>query len=166
LRQRREDVPALAENALRRADPQRQWILSLGVRRMLLSPSLGWSGNMRQLERVVIRARARALARDPEASELVPEHFEARDLDGISPSDASTSTSSPPAESEPSAAAWQQLQAARARLDEAEQMLVRRALSDASGVVAQAARTLGVARTTLSSRLDVLGLRGRGKVEG
>ena len=43
--------------------------------------------------------------------------------------------------------------------------MVRRALADAKGVVAQAARTLGIARTTLSSRLDMLGLRGRGKVD-
>ncbi len=45
------------------------------------------------------------------------------------------------------------------------QEMIRRALSEAGGVDAQAARSLGIARTTLVSRLDVLGLRGRAKPE-
>jgi transcriptional regulator with GAF, ATPase, and Fis domain len=167
LRQRREDLPALAESTLRRADPKRTWKLSLGVRRLLLSPSLEWSGNVRQLERVVFRARERALSRDPEATELVPDHFEARDLDGVSPSEAAAiSQRAPePQGDEAAAAGWQRIQAERARLDEAEQAILRRALQDHSGVVAHTARALGVARTTLASRLDVLGLRGVGKSE-
>jgi transcriptional regulator with GAF, ATPase, and Fis domain len=173
LRQRREDVPALAESTLLRADPKRRWSLSVETRRLLLSPSLEWSGNIRQLERVVLRARERALQRDPEATELLPGHFEARDLDGVSPTEAASpssqarrATEQAVADETPSAAAWQRLQAGRSRIDEAEVAMVRRALADANGVVAQAARTLGVARTTLSSRLDILGLRNRGKTEG
>ena len=168
LRQRREDIPSLAEGALRRSDPKRSWTLSVGVRRLLVAPTIAWSGNVRQLERVVLRARERAILRDPEATELVPEHFEARDLDGASPALAARSELVPDAapSAEPSPSAWQSLQAARARLDEAEQEMVRRALGEANGVVAQAARTLGIARTTLASRLDVLGLRGRGNREG
>jgi len=137
----------------------------------LLSTQLEWSGNIRHLERVVLRARERAIQRDPEATELLPEHFEARDLDGVSPTEAASepTTSRPapaPANEPPSATAWQRLQANRAKIDEAEVAMVRRALADANGVVAQAARTLGIARTTLSSRLDILGLRGRGKSDG
>jgi transcriptional regulator with GAF, ATPase, and Fis domain len=170
LRERREDVPALAEGTLRRADRRRSWTLSVGARRLLLSPQVEWSGNIRHLERVVLRARERAIQRDPEANELLPEHFEARDLDGVSPTEASSEpTSRPPpapANEPPSATAWQRLQANRAKIDEAEVAMVRRALTDANGVVAQAARTLGIARTTLSSRLDILGLRSRGKTDG
>jgi transcriptional regulator with GAF, ATPase, and Fis domain len=101
-------------------------------------------------------------------TELLPEHFEARELDGASPSLADrpepgeAAGGNPP----PSPSAWQSLETARAQLDEAEQEMVRRALGEANGVVAQAARTLGIARTTLSSRLDVLGLRGRGNRDG
>ena len=139
------------------------------MRRLLLSPSLEWSGNVRQLERVVLRARERALLRDPEATELVPEHFEARDLDGVSPSDAAVSSARAPATEasagETPASTWQRLQGDRARIDEAEQAVVRRAMADAGGVVAQAARSLGIARTTLSSRLDMLGMRTRKKGE-
>jgi len=38
--------------------------------------------------------------------------------------------------------------------------LLREALGRSDGVVARAARELGMARTTLSSRIDALGLRG------
>jgi transcriptional regulator with GAF, ATPase, and Fis domain len=168
LRMRREDIPALAESVLRRADPKRGWTLSVETRRMLLSDALEWSGNMRQVERVVFRVKDRALGRDPETTELVPAHFEARDLDGVSPDVAKAAPSSSKAEeTKPDpATAWQRLQAERARVDESEKEIVRRALADAGGVVAHAARTLGIARTTLSSRLDLLGLRGYGKGEG
>ena len=64
------------------------------------------------------------------------------------------------------ASAWQRFQALRASADEGEQAMIRRALSEAGGVVAQAARSLGIARTTLVSRLDVLGMGGRAKREG
>jgi transcriptional regulator with GAF, ATPase, and Fis domain len=169
LRSRRVDIPALAEGTLRRADPSRGWTLSVGVRRLLMSEALEWSGNVRQLERVVLRARERAITRDPEATELVPEHFEARDLDGVSPNDAAAASASERApdgaapEGETLASAWQRLQATRARTDEGEQEVIRRALGEAGGVVAQAARSLGIARTTLVSRLEVLGMRGRTK---
>jgi len=118
----------------------------------------------RQLERVVLRARERALSRDPEAKELVPEHFEARDLDGVSPTDAAVSSARSPAPpgapaAEGLSSTWQRLQGERARIDEAEQAVVRRAMAEADGVVAQAARSLGIARTTFASRLDMLGLR-------
>ena len=165
LRNRRVDIPALAEGTLRRADPARSWTLSVGVRRLLLSPTLEWSGNIRQLERVVLKARERAITRDPEASELVPEHFEARDLDGVSPNDAAATSQRTPGgaipQDESLSASWQRLQAIRANADESEQAIVQRALSEANGVIAQAARSLGIARTTLSSRLEVLGIRAK-----
>jgi transcriptional regulator with GAF, ATPase, and Fis domain len=168
LRNRRVDVPVLAEGTLRRADSSRVWTLSVGVRRLLMSPTLEWSGNVRQLERVVLRARERAITRDPGATELVPEHFAARDLDGISPNEAAaTSQRAPGAPSndanESLASAWQRMQAVRTGADEGEQAMIRRALSESGGVVAQAARLLGIARTTLVSRLEVLGMRGRAK---
>ncbi|MDB5220163.1 MAG: Nitrogenase (molybdenum-iron)-specific transcriptional regulator NifA [Myxococcaceae bacterium] len=165
LRSRRADIPVLAEGTLRRADPARGWTLSVSARRLLLSSTLEWSGNIRQLERVVLKARERAITRDPEASELVPEHFEARDLDGVSPNEAAATSQRAPDGSIPQdeslSASWQRLQAIRSRADESEQAIVQRALAEANGVIAQAARSLGIARTTLSSRLDVLGIRAK-----
>jgi sigma-54 specific flagellar transcriptional regulator A len=47
----------------------------------------------------------------------------------------------------------------RERLEELETALLKQALDESGGVVAHAARVLGVARTTLASRIDALGLR-------
>jgi DNA-binding NtrC family response regulator len=157
LRQRRDDIPALAESTLRRLDPTRAWTLSVPLRRLLVSPALEWSGNVRQLERAIERARERAVARDPEAMMLTPEHLEARDVGHASLVAAQATGSTPPADT--LGASWQRLQAERAKLDEREESIVRDALAKSGGVVAQAARELGIARTTLSSRIDALGMR-------
>ena len=54
---------------------------------------------------------------------------------------------------------WQRMHADRATLEALEEQLLRDALAEAGGVVAHAARALGVARTTLASRLEALGIR-------
>jgi transcriptional regulator with GAF, ATPase, and Fis domain len=156
LRERRQDIPALAESTLRRVDPSRRWTLSVPLRRLLVSPTLEWSGNVRQLERAVERARERALSRDAEATVLTPEHLESRDVDHASIDAAQGTTSSPPDEA--LGTAWQKLQAERSRIDEREQSVLKQALAQSGGVVAHAARELGIARTTLSSRIDALGV--------
>ncbi|HXX69445.1 MAG TPA: sigma 54-interacting transcriptional regulator [Polyangiaceae bacterium] len=156
LRERREDITALAEGTLTRVDPARRWSLSVDLRRLLVSPALEWSGNVRQLERAIERARERAVARDPEAALLTPEHLEARDVDHASLTAATDTGTATPA---PLGVTWQRLQADRAKLDEREQGVLRQALTQSGGVVAQAARELGIARTTLSSRIDALGMR-------
>jgi len=160
LRSRRDDIPLLAEATLKRVDPARGWSISPAMRKLLVSPSLGWSGNVRQLERVISRARERALVRDPEARELVPEHLDARDLDGVDPGAAAAGGAGTAAPVEP-ASAWQQLQAERARIDEREVDVIRDALTRNGAVVAHAARELGIARTTLASRIEILGLKKR-----
>lgn len=158
LRARREDVPSLAEATLRRVDPTRPWTLSLALRRLLVSPDIGWSGNVRQLEHAIERARERALMRDAEATELLPEHFTPRDLDGASIDRVGT-PSTPPGAPQPLGARWQRVHADRATLEELEKDVLRQALAEADGVVAHAARALGIARTTLASRLEALGIR-------
>ena len=156
LRERRADIPSLAESTLRRVDPGRAWSLSVPLRRLLVSPGFDWSGNVRQLERAIERARDRAVHRDPDATLLTPEHLEARDLGQVP---VTALASSEPVVSDAPSVTWQKLQAERTRIDEREQALLRKALADANGVVAQAARDLGIARTTLSHRLDALGIR-------
>ena len=108
---------------------------------------------MRQLEHAVERARERALVRDGEATELLPEHFAPRDIDGAAVE------STPSATPQPLSARWQKVHADRASLEELEKDVLRQALGEAGGVVAYAARALGIARTTLASRLEALGLR-------
>jgi transcriptional regulator with GAF, ATPase, and Fis domain len=155
LRERLQDVPLIAERTLRRIDPARNWALSISLRKLLLSPGIEWPGNVRQLEHVLLRARERALMRDPEAELLTAEHVEERDIGIV------TVRSGASAAEATAAASWQRLQAERSRIDEAEQAVIRKALTRASGVVAHAARELGIARTTLASRLDALGVRTR-----
>jgi sigma-54 specific flagellar transcriptional regulator A len=156
---RREDIPAIAEGTLRRVDPSRGWALSLPVRRALMSPSIAWSGNVRQLEHAVRRARERALAADPGARELLLEHFSAHDLDGAAPLPPAPAKPSPLAQAGTLSDRWREMHTERERLEELETALLKQALDEAGGVVAHAARVLGVARTTLSSRVDALGLR-------
>jgi transcriptional regulator with GAF, ATPase, and Fis domain len=156
LRERRDDIAGIAEATLRRVDPGRSWQLSLPLRRLLVSPALVWPGNVRQLERVIERARERAVTRDPEGHVLLPDHLDAVDLGQpiadvapVAVQDAQGDLGSE----------WQRLQGERAKLDELEERVLREALKKAGGVVAQAARELGIARTTLSSRVDALGMR-------
>jgi DNA-binding NtrC family response regulator len=153
LRARRQDVPALAEATLQRVDPSRPWTLSSSLRDLLVSPSIGWSGNVRQLVHAIERARERALLRDSEATELLPQHLAPRDIDGAAI--ASTPEAAPLSLS----TRWQKVHADRATLEELEKDVLRQALDEAGGVVAYAARALGIARTTLASRLEALGIR-------
>ncbi len=154
LRARREDIPAIAEQTLRRVDPARPWTLSLPLRRLLISAAIHWSGNVRQLERAVERARERAVARDPETSVLDAEYLEPRDL-GSSTLESVTAT----AERDSLAVSWRKLQNQRSQIEEGEQDIIREALTRSGGIVTHAARELGIARTTLASRLEVLGIR-------
>jgi transcriptional regulator with GAF, ATPase, and Fis domain len=157
LRARRADIPVLAERFLKRTG--RPLHLSLDVRRLLVSPGLQWSGNIRQLERVVLRARERAVARDPEADTLLPEHFDKRDLGAEN--EAATGAASGASGSAASVSArWHELESRRTRLEDDEKDLLREALLAARGNISQLARDLGMARTTLASRLDAVGVRG------
>jgi DNA-binding NtrC family response regulator len=162
LRDRRHDIPALAERTLRAADPTREWSLTVPLRQLLLTPTLAWSGNIRQLEQVILRARERALLKDPNASTLDPRHVEPRDLDrkALDLPARPAGTAEPPVNGDGSIAAkWESLQADQARIKAHEEDLLREALLRHDSVIAKVARELGIARTTLASRLEALGIR-------
>ena len=154
LRARRQDALTLAQQTLRRIDRTRPWTLAPSLAHLLTGPAFDWPGNIRQLEWAIARARERALARDPDASVLLAEHLEPRDAGGY------VDPASPVDTEESLVAAWQHLQAERVALEQREKQVLRDALDQSAGVIAQAARELGIARTTLSSRMDALGLRG------
>ncbi|UJR82194.1 sigma 54-interacting transcriptional regulator [Sandaracinus amylolyticus] len=164
LRERRHDVPALALEHLRRTDPARRWMLSVSARRALRSPELAWPGNVRELEAAVSRARARALARDPGATQIAPEHFDAS-YAGASPAPpieaarAMAITIAEPLDAAaPIAERWKRLARDRAALEAAERTLLGHAIEESRGVLAHAARALEMPRTTLISRMMRAGI--------
>ncbi len=155
LSARRGDIPKLAEATLERyGGPHLS--LSEDARAWLTSAAHEWPGNVRQLQQLVGQARDRALARDPRGTALTAAHFSGRAAP-IAP---------PPVEAPvpdgPLLDRWSRLQEARGSLDRGERELIEQALSRAGGVVAHAARELGIARTTLSSKLDALGIARKG----
>ena len=165
LRDRRDDIPALAENVLKRADPVRDWRLSVPLRRLLLSTDLSWPGNVRQLEAVIRRARERALTRDANARILMPDHIQPRDL-GVP--EFSVPSASPSRENVDIILAafqieadelndsWNRLQSEKTQLEKCEREIIEHALQKYAGVVAHAAKELGMRRTSLLSRMKTL----------
>ncbi len=173
LRERRQDIPALAESHLRRRDPGRAWTLSPRSRRLLLSSELRWPGNVRQLEAAVQRACERALARDPDVTAIDPEQLGARDLavaelpDSDARPAATTASAGDPilGGGDPGdfAGNWRRINELRDALQERERELFTALLARYNGVVARAARELGISRTSLVSRLSTYRIpHGRG----
>lgn len=160
LRDRREDIPALSEGILRRADSARSWTLSLALRRWIVRAPHAWPGNVRELEAVLSRARQRALDEEPDGEVLDVRHVRPSDLGGQPPS-----TEPPPAfpsRVPPDIGSleerWASLEAARETLTSRERAILSETLAEEGGVVSRVARRLGVPRTTLTHRMRVLGV--------
>ncbi|MCA1563710.1 MAG: sigma-54 dependent transcriptional regulator, partial [Acidobacteria bacterium] len=140
LRERREDVPLLAQHFIERlcreAAPPRQPvnISQEAVRRMM---AFGWPGNVRQLE----NALERALALSPGRSQL-----EVSDL----PAEVQEAGEAPE-----SSEVWLPDEGLDfdAYLDRVELALIRRSLERTSGNKRQAAKLLNLKRTTLIEKL-------------
>ncbi len=164
LRERRGDLPTLAERLMRRRDPGRPWHLSVDARRALVNGDRRWDGNLRELEAEIERARHRALLRDPEGATVV-----LLDLGADLRAASGPASTEPPPPAEPGGdgtaetsleIAWSRLTEAKAQLLAEERLLLERALSEEAGVVSRVARRLSVPRTTLVHRMTTLGVRG------
>ncbi len=157
LRARRQDIPELCAQLLSESTDGAPWRLTVDLRRALSAPAQQWKGNIRQLALATRQARRRAEIDAPGARTIDVSHFTLEG--GVGTRRPSPLLSeSPPADL---AGHYRAIQAARQELEARERTLMKRALSDHKGNVAATARTLGMARTTLASRLDALGLRGR-----
>ena len=133
LRDRRGDVPALTAHLLEAVTRDlRLAPRSISPEAVAALQAYDFPGNVRELRNLL--ERAAILARGP--------RIEVRDLPPLAPPAA-------PPESEGGL---------RAQLDHVERRLLARALADAGGVQAEAARRLGVSRSHLSYRLKRLGL--------
>ncbi len=154
LRERRQDVPAIANRYLSRTEAHESWELDDSAQDALCAPHLPWAGNIRELEAVLERAKNRARADNP--SDAV---IEARHLD-LAGEPAGGTLSTPPvapgAPGERIQARWQKLGDEKTSLDLIEKGIIEDALVACGGVVARAARVLSVPRTGLISRMATL----------
>jgi len=159
LRDRRWDIPNIATSFLHRIDPTTSWELDGGAIEALLSPTLPWAGNIRELEAVIKRARHRAAAGDCEDPVI-----EARHLDLGEGKLQSETPSSAPSRTRPSAhpmaggirERWGKLAHQQDALDAEERAVIEDALAACHGIVARTARMLDVPRTGLISRMSRL----------
>jgi DNA-binding NtrC family response regulator len=130
LRERREDIPSLADHFLRRqAERYRRNSLRIDAPAMQALLEHSWPGNVRELEHVI--ERAVLMSRD--------EAIRTDDLGLHGRAD--------------SGAALEQM-----KLDEAERYLIQKALDRCSGNVSHAAAALGLSRSALYRRLQRYGL--------
>ncbi len=165
LRERRGEIPEMAETYLRRLDRGKPWRLTVPARRLLLSSELDWPGNVRELEGVMQRARDRALAENPSNIGIRPEHIRPQDLgraelvvpapEAYSPPPVARDFQVEPDELDDS---WARLQRERRALDVIEVRIIEMALKRHHGVVSYTAKELGVSRTSLMSRMNTLGI--------
>ena len=157
LRERRSEIPDLATRYLRRTDPRRDWKLSERAALLLTGPHLEWSGNIRELEAVLERARNRLLIDESAEPTIDASHL---DLPEISPLEmpALPPSALPPANGRPPGVRgrWGELAEQRAALDAIEKEIIKDALEMCEGVVARTARQLSVSRTGLISRMATL----------
>jgi DNA-binding NtrC family response regulator len=152
LREHVEDIPELAMHFMRlSAQRCHKDVSHIDDDVLAVFKAYAWPGNIRQLENVIERAVVIAESPTLTVHELseeilqVPAPREEADDAPVRLQDAAYA-------SKPENAGWRQ---ERDRLDR-EQMV--RALAAASGNKAEAARALGIARSTLVSKLKKLGL--------
>lgn len=163
LRERRHEVPEIAQHHLRRLDPARGWRLSAAARRLLLSDAWEWEGNIRQLQAVIQRARDRAIASEPTDDVLDAHHIggpprmkERPPIPMPTPTQESADAQVACEVTAPVESRWADLQVKRSGLDDLERGIIDRAMRENRGVVSHAAKQLQVSRTSLLSRMATL----------
>jgi two-component system nitrogen regulation response regulator GlnG len=166
LRERRPDIPQIAETFLRRLDRGRLWRLTVPARRLLLSEELDWPGNVRQLEGLMRLARDRARSENPDNLGIRAEHIQAQDFGRtvleVPAPDAQVPrpvvTREFQVEPDELDDSWARLQHERRALDAVETRIIEMALRRHLGVVSYTAKELRVSRTSLISRMNTLGI--------
>jgi DNA-binding NtrC family response regulator len=149
LRDRKEDLPLLSEDILRRS------AADLKVGRRALSPAAferlrayDFPGNVRELRNIL--ERALILARGPE--------IEPDDLPDIGPRGAAQGSAGPLGRIERFFAGGQETLALRDTLRDLEREIALKALRESKGVRAEAARRLGLSRSDFAYRIRRMGI--------
>src|SRR5262249_8258327 len=154
-RERREDIPELVQHFLRLyAQRCGKEAAQIDDDALCLLKGFAWPGNIRQLENVLERAVVIAEGPIITVNELAPEarltmEHGQRNGQRLSPESALRAAVTPPTGT---------VQTERAERDRREREQLVRALAAADGNKAEAARALGMARSTLISRLKKHGL--------
>lgn len=79
LRQRKEDIPLLAEHFIQKYNPQPGGIKKISKRAMAMLTNYDWPGNIRELENIIQRAIALSTDTDEITPEFLPENLTERD---------------------------------------------------------------------------------------
>jgi len=156
LRERREDIPLLAEHFIQRFHEEYgKRTLGLSDRALEACLHYSWPGNIRELENIIERG---IILTDPNESISVPALFtrppqeHSSDSARVSPDGVLVSPSS-------GRGNWvSQLLSSGLSLDEIEQSLMQEAMRQANGNVSGAARLLGISRPALAYRLRKTGV--------
>ncbi len=157
LRERREDIPIIANRYLSRTDINVEWELDGTAWDLLSAPHLHWGGNIRELEAVLERARNRARADDLTDPVIEARHL---DLEGEHPIRSGTIPPAPASTNDTPGRQiedrWKHLGEQKQGLDALEKAIIEDALTATGGIVARTARMLSVPRTGLISRMATL----------
>ncbi|MBE7374507.1 sigma-54-dependent Fis family transcriptional regulator [Pseudomonas lopnurensis] len=156
LRERREDIPLLAEHFIQRFHEEYGKItLGLSDRALEACLHYSWPGNIRELENIIERG---IILTDPNESISVPALF-TRPPQEHSIDSARVSSDGVLVSPSSGRGNWvSQLLSSGLSLDEIEQSLMQEAMRQANGNVSGAARLLGLSRPALAYRLRKTGV--------
>jgi len=160
LRERREDIPLLAEHFLAKFnDRLKKQVGSLSSEAIDRLVAYQWPGNIRELENLMERTVLFCEAAEIGVSDLPPEVVgAAAGAQAAMPVPAgATPTSLQALGGEDRPASLKE--AVRAQTERVERELIQRALDETGGNVTQAARKLKISRKSLQTKMKELGLR-------
>jgi transcriptional regulator with GAF, ATPase, and Fis domain len=155
LRERTDDIPELALHFMRvSAQRCKKDVTQVEDDVIILLKSYAWPGNIRQLENVIERAVVITEGATITLAELPPEMLQESESE-FATADSGNGNG---ADNEPVFAGVRSYVSLRGERERLERESLVRALAAADGNKAEAARALGIARSTLVSRLKKLGL--------
>ncbi|HXU65680.1 MAG TPA: sigma-54 dependent transcriptional regulator, partial [Polyangia bacterium] len=160
LRERREDIPLLAEHFIAkfndRLKKQITAIVPEAIERLV---AYHWPGNIRELENLMERTMLFCEGPEIRVSDLPPEVVGAAHVSAAVPVLAAAAAGGPVTDEAGKAAPESLKEAVRAETERVERELIQKALDATSGNVTQAARKLKISRKSLQTKMKELGLR-------
>ena len=172
LRQRRDDLPLLISEITARMDGEGRGTVRLSERALSLLAGYPWPGNVRELANLVERLAIMHPGDTVEPQDLPAKFREGLGQDGQDSAGASGLLGGPWGDADPATAVSSRLGTnglpeptlpengldLKDYLNDLETGLIRRALEESGGVVAQAAKLLGMRRTTLVEKMRKFGI--------